>query len=159
VYRSNHRTTRRRTAPECAPRRTEFPLPGPIPTRHAATLTYLGKPEQPAELSVIMRNAGERTRRAVLTWLAGWGLAIVAVFLPVLHFILVPLLFLGGPLLALHRLGERVSVLEVSGECPGCGAAQRQPLNAGAKPRLEFRCDACGRAIGVALPEELLAKT
>ena len=110
-------------------------------------------------MSVIVRDAGQRTRRAVLTWLVAWGLGIVAVFLPVLHFVLVPLLILGGPLLALQRLGERVSVLEVQGQCPGCGAAQRQPLNAGAQPRLEFRCGACGRAIGVQVPESLLTRS
>lgn len=106
---------------------------------------------------MLVRDAGQRTRRALLTWLAGWGCAIVAVFLPVLHFILVPLLFIGGPLLALSRLGERVSVLDVSGACPGCGAAQRQPLNAAARPRLAFRCDACRREITVLVPAELLA--
>lgn len=105
---------------------------------------------------MIARDAGERTRRAVLTWLAAWGLGVVAVFLPVLHFFLVPLLVLGGPLLAFQRLGERVSVVDVKGTCPGCGAAQQQPLNRAAQPRLEFRCDACGRAIGVTVPAELL---
>ena len=132
------------------------PLPRPVPTPHAATLSYLGQPDQPAQLSVIVRDAGQRTRRAVLTWLAAWGLGIAAVFLPVLHFVLVPLLILGGPILALHRLGERVSVLAVTGTCPGCGVPQHQPLNRGAQPRLEFRCDACGRAIGVQVPAELL---
>jgi hypothetical protein len=109
-------------------------------------------------LSVLVRDAGQRTRRAVLTWLAAWGCAILAVFLPVLHFVLVPLLLLGGPALALTRLGERVSVLEVSGSCPGCGAAQRQPLNTGARPRLAFRCDACRREIAVLVPADLLGR-
>jgi len=49
-------------------------------------------------------------------------------------------------------------VLAVRGTCPGCGAAQQQPLNRGAEPRLEFRCDACGRAIGVQVPAELCAR-
>ena len=138
--------------------RSPTPLPRPVPTPHAATLTYLGRPDQPAELSVIVRDAGQRTRRAVLTWLAAWGLGIAAVFLPVLHFVLVPLLVLGGPILALHRLGESVSVLAVTGTCPGCGVPQHQPLNRGAEPRLEFRCDACGRAIGVQVPADLLAR-
>jgi len=97
-------------------------------------------------------------RRCVQTWLAGWGLAIAAVFLPVLHFVLVPALLLGGPILALQRLGERVTVLDVSGNCPGCGAPQKQSLKRKAQPRLEFRCDACRRAIGVRVPEDLLAK-
>ena len=101
---------------------------------------------------MLVRDAGQRTRRAVLTWLAAWGCAVLAVF------VLVPLLFLGGPLLALSRLGERVSVLEVNGTCPGCGAEQRQPLKTGARPRLAFRCDACRREIAVLVPADLLAR-
>ena len=107
---------------------------------------------------MIVRDAGQRLARAVKTWLAGWGLAIAAVFIPVLHFILVPALALGGPILALQRLGERVTVLEVSGSCPGCGAALRQPIKRRAQPRLETRCDSCRRAIGVRVPEDLVAK-
>jgi hypothetical protein len=133
-------------------------VPKPATTLYAGTLNYLGRPDQPAELSVLVRDAGQRTRRAILTWLAGWGLAIAAVFLPVLHFVLVPLLLVGGPLLAFQRLGERASILEVRGTCPGCGSPQRQPLNAGAQPRLEFRCDACRRAIGVQVPAELCGR-
>lgn len=133
-------------------------MASPAVVEHPATLSWIGKPDQPATLRVILRDAGQRTRRAVLTWLAGWGLAVLAVFLPVLHFILVPLLLIGGPLLALQRLGERVSVIDVRGICPGCGVAQEQPLKSGARPRLEFRCESCRRAIGVVLPPELLAK-
>lgn len=124
---------------------------------HPATLVWLGKPEQPAMLRIVVHDAGARTRRAVLTCLAAWGLAIAAVFLPVLHFVLVPLLLLGGPWLALRRLRERVSVIDVRGICPGCGVAQEQLLRSAASARLEFRCDACRRSIGVMLPAELLA--
>lgn len=132
-------------------------MPPPLPQEHPATLTWLGRPDTPAVLRVITRDRGTRTRRAVLTWIGGWTLAVLAVFLPLLHFVLVPLLLVGTPLLALQRLGERVNVLDVRGNCPGCGAAQEQPLKSAARERLEFRCDACRRAIGVVLPPELLA--
>ncbi len=124
----------------------------------AARLTYSGRPDQPAVLEVQVRDAGQRARRALLTLLAGWGLAIAAVFLPVLHFVLVPALLLGSPLLAFHRLRERVTLAWVSGVCPGCGAAQRQRLGVRAATGLEFRCDHCRRAIGVIVPAELIGR-
>ncbi len=130
----------------------------PVPQEHPATLTWLGRPDKPAVLSVLVHDASERTRRAAATLAAAWGLGVLAVFLPVLHFVLVPLLLLGGPMLALQRLRERVSVVEVRGTCPGCGVPQIQTLRTAARARLEFRCDACRRAIGVVLPEALLAR-
>ena len=129
----------------------------PVPQEHPATLTWLGRPDEPAILGVLVHGDRERTRRAAATWGTAWLLAVLAVFLPVLHFVLVPVFLIGGPLLALQRFGERVSVIEVRGTCPGCGVPQTQTLRTAARARLEFRCDACRRAIGVVLPEALLA--
>ncbi|MEQ1832760.1 MAG: hypothetical protein ABL977_06855 [Candidatus Eisenbacteria bacterium] len=133
-------------------------MPSPLPQEHPATLTWLGRPDTAAVLRIVTRDARTRTRRAVLTWVTGWALAVLAVFLPLLHFVLVPLLLVGTPLLALQRLGERVSVLDVRGTCPGCGVAQEQRIKSAARPRLEFRCDSCRRAIGVVLPPELFER-
>lgn len=129
------------------------PLSGPVTE---ARLTYPGRPDQPAWLEVRVRDAGQRTRRALRTLLVSWGLAVVAVFLPVLHFVLVPALVLGGPLLAFQQLRERVTLFGVSGACPACGETLRQPLSVRAQPRIEFRCDGCRRAIGVIVPGHLL---
>ena len=71
----------------------------------------------------------------------------IAVFLPVLHFVLVPLLLLGGPVLAFHKLHEAMTLLAASGACPACAAPQAQLLDSAARERLVLRCEACGRAL------------
>lgn len=127
--------------------------------RHAARLRFLGRDDRVATLEVVVRDRPARIRRALVGLAATWGCAIAAVFLPVLHFILVPALLLGGPFVALQRLSERVTVLEVRGDCPGCGTPQRQVLNTPARTGIEFRCESCRRAIGVELPDELLKRS
>jgi hypothetical protein len=112
----------------------------------------------PAVASVRQHGRPDRIRRAALAWAGCWGAAIVAVFLPVLHFVLVPALLVGGPLYAMVMMRERVTVLGAEGDCPACGAAQHPLLKAGASDRMEFRCEGCRRALLLKLPAELLAK-
>jgi predicted RNA-binding Zn-ribbon protein involved in translation (DUF1610 family) len=100
----------------------------------------------------------DRLRRAARAWAGCWGAAIVAVFLPVLHFVLVPSLLVGGPLYAMVMMRERVTVLGADGACPACGAEQHPRMKTGASDRMEFRCESCRRALGLKLPPELLAK-
>jgi hypothetical protein len=111
-----------------------------------------------ATVSVQQHGRPERMRRAAKAWAGCWGAAIVAVFLPVLHFVLVPALLVGGPLYAMVMMRERVTVLGADGDCPMCGAAQHPRLKAGASERMEFRCEGCRRALALKLPPELLAK-
>ena len=85
-----------------------------------------------------------------------WGLAVVAVFVPLLHFILVPALVLAGPLVARWRWLERASVLRAHGRCPGCGADLDLPLKQPAREELSFRCTACGRPLALRLAPEVL---
>jgi len=99
----------------------------------------------------------DRAARAAWAWAGCWGAAVAAVFLPVLHFFLVPALLLGGPLYALVRWREKVTVLGAEGSCPACGAAQRPRIRGGAARDMSFRCEACRRALALRLPPELLA--
>lgn len=63
----------------------------------------------------------ERTLNAFKTLGLFWGLAVLSVFLPVLHFVLVPLFLILGIVLALKK--QNLSYQLESGEikCPGCG--------------------------------------
>ena len=112
----------------------------------------------PATVNVKQHGRPDRLRRAARAWAGCWGAAIVAVFLPVLHFVLVPALLVGGPLYAMVMMRERVTVLGADGDCPACGAAQHPRLKAGASERMEFRCESCRRALLLRLPQELLKK-
>jgi len=94
----------------------------------------------------------DRVRRALLGLAACWGAAVAAVFLPVLHFVLVPTLLLAGPLLAFARLGEKRTVTGITGPCPVCGGSIS--LRPGGTAAAVVRCDHCRRPIEWALPPD-----
>jgi len=134
-----------------SPDRNEAP---PGTREHEGALTYDGCEPSPAQVVARHRDAAARTARAVRTWAIGWGLAVVAVFLPVLHFVLVPLLLVGGPAFALRRLRESATLVCAAGACPACHAAQRFALGDAWRERTSLRCEACGRAIVLVLPPQ-----
>jgi hypothetical protein len=143
------------TAPSIAePRTAPEPL-APGAERIAAEFVYFEK-AAPAVVIVRQHSRPDRLRRAARAWAGCWGAAIVAVFLPVLHFVLVPSLIVAGPLYAMVMMRERVTVLGADGDCPACGAPQHPKLKAGAGDRMEFRCESCRRALSLRLPPELL---
>jgi hypothetical protein len=108
-------------------------------------------------VDLIRRPPRVRGVRAIQGLLACWGLAIVAVFVPVLHFILVPGLLLGGLFLARARWREEATLLAVRGVCPGCGAGQSFALRQPARAQVPWRCPGCGRPIVVELDPAVLA--
>jgi hypothetical protein len=74
------------------------------------------------EVQVHVWTATERLRRG-LRWLGMiWGGAVVAVFIPGLHFVLVPSLLIAGPIVAFKMHGQVSSVTGGNAECPACGA-------------------------------------
>src|SRR5690606_38859356 len=54
-----------------------------------------------------------------------WLAAVIAVLVPLLHWVLVPTLALLGPILALRTFARDRSVCGGSGLCPSCGDALR----------------------------------
>jgi hypothetical protein len=113
-----------------------------------AALHYAGKPDTPATARVRRYDRSMRMSRALRTLGVGWALAIAAIFLPVLHFILVPALALGAPLVALQRWGEAAVLIGASGDCPGCGKPQEWTLHPSklGEP-VAHRCESCGRGL------------
>jgi hypothetical protein len=63
----------------------------------------------------------ERTKRALKALGMTWGLAIVSVLIPILHFILVPLFILAGPIVFSWIAGQEQVILGGKGTCPECG--------------------------------------
>lgn len=123
-----------------------------------ALLRYPGKEPSAAVVSLRRRNRRDRLVAVVKTWAICWLAAVVAVFLPVLHFILVPALFLGGPFYALSMRNEHTTLLRASGPCPACGATVTHEQKRRAVAAVALRCDACGRALELAIDPALLAE-
>ena len=126
--------------------------PEPVAEEIAAWIAYLGKPDTEAIVRLRRYSRPARVRRSVLGLAQFWGLALAAIFVPVLHFILVPALALAGPIVARSRWLERATVLDARGRCPGCDAALNIRLNLAAKPELSFRCPDCGRPLTLRIP-------
>lgn len=120
-----------------------------------ARFEYPGKPATEAGASLVRRARRERITRAALGWAACWGLAILAVFIPLLHFILVPLLLLAGPLVGRSRWLEKATVLGARGVCPGCGQPQSLELRQPARESIPLRCPGCGRPLSLRIDPAL----
>ena len=84
-------------------------------------LTYFDQPACPATIEVVLYDHRQRVVRAVKALAACWGLAALAVLIPVLHFLLVPALFFAGPFFAYRRLHEEATVTRIRSTCPACG--------------------------------------
>lgn len=119
----------------------------PLDRELEAVLRYRGRPDEPAGLHLLRRSPRERTVRAAQGWVLCWGAAIVAVFIPLLHFVLVPALLIAGPLVARARWQERATVRGLRAKCPGCEAEIQTALNSSATAEIALRCPACGRPL------------
>jgi hypothetical protein len=92
-------------------------------TRVPVTLEVFGANPVPATAVVRHRSIASRLGRAGVGLAIAWLLAFPAIFLPVLHFVLVPGFVIGGLVLAAVRLREDSTLARVEGTCPRCRAA------------------------------------
>ena len=82
---------------------------------------------------------GARMARAAKAWGACWGLAVVSVLLPAVHFLLVPAFVLAGPVVGVLRARQTSGVLGGEGTCPACG----EQVRIGAHPDVWPLFDVC----------------
>ncbi|MBI5451628.1 MAG: hypothetical protein HY940_09765 [Gammaproteobacteria bacterium] len=73
----------------------------------------------------------ERLQRAVRMLGICWGLALAAVFVPIVHFILVPGFLVAGVVMAIRRYRQPTEPNGLHGQCPGCQRAVVLRLEAG----------------------------
>jgi hypothetical protein len=71
----------------------------------------------------------ERWLRALRMLGIMWGLAVLTVFIPIAHFVLVPGFLIAGPVMAVLRYRAGESVEGATGECPTCGQPVTVPLD------------------------------
>lgn len=63
----------------------------------------------------------ERILRTLKSLGIGWGAAILSILIPLLHFVLVPLLLVGGVAWAIYTFQQKVVRLGGITTCPKCG--------------------------------------
>ena len=112
------------------------------------SLKGFGAAPTQAQLVVENLTAGERVRRAGVALAAAGALAVIALPIPLVHFVLVPGALLLGLIFAVMRLNQRQVIRSAEGSCPYCGTHQRLGL-AGRVFRLprEVFCDKCRRPL------------
>ncbi|MFO1519590.1 MAG: hypothetical protein U1F57_08035 [bacterium] len=90
----------------------------------------------------------QRFMNCAKLWGIFWLGAVVAVFLPVLHFFLVPLLFVIGPIAGIVKLQQKERIFKGEGICPACQAPLKIEPGSARFP-LEELCGACRRNIAI----------
>jgi hypothetical protein len=112
-------------------------------------LSIFGMPPREGTARVRRRDAGERSARALRAGGLLLGLAILSVFLPIAHFVLVPGFLIAAPIFAIRRLRERDSIVALSGTCPRCDAPRTFEAGGAMRDHLRTTCAVCSFAIDV----------
>lgn len=112
-------------------------------------LSFPGEPATTATATVHEWTPLERARRTVFGLGLMWGLAGVSIFLPILHFVLVPGFLLAGPLVAILQFTETRRIKSMKGSCPRCKVDRDFPLELRFNGKRSFTCDGCGNLIGL----------
>ena len=106
-----------------------------------------GAPTAPACAKIAELAPADRVKRAAVVFGAFVAIAIVALPIPIVHFMVVP----GGLLLAFVlgglRLREDAIFRDVSGRCPFCGTEQHFPLFGRFRLPKDIHCAKCGRKL------------
>ncbi len=87
-------------------------------------LTGYGGDSTPGVATVTTFDRAEGIRRAVKGLAVAWGAAVVSIFIPVAHFLLVPGFALAGVFVFTKRIRMREVAESIHGTCPNCGHEQ-----------------------------------
>ncbi len=92
-------------------------------------------------------DPAERARRAGLRLAGFWGAAVVSVFIPLAHFVLVPGFAIAGVVVAWMVWRQERAVDHAKGRCPACGEEVIIPLEANdTLPKWTY-CPACKASV------------
>ena len=111
--------------------------------------------ELPSTIATITKvewDKSERTKNALRTFGVMIALTFASIFIPGLHFILVPTLFIASFVLAMDKMGEKYRSEGGAGECPKCHHTFKvQPSKW--QPRITNCCDHCPEELEMLLPQ------
>ena len=113
-------------------------------------LTAFGHQPSPARALIVEQTPGQRFARTLGGLGMFWGLALVSVFIPVAHFVLVPTFVVAGIVMAIKRAREDRRLLWVRGACPRCGAEQELKPGGRFVDGRTFDCPSCHGNISLA---------
>jgi len=92
-------------------------------------------------------NARERMARAGKVLGISWALAVVTLFIPIAHFVLVPLFGLGGPIMAVMKYRVDNVAEKAHGVCPECQQTVDIELDPADKLPKWTYCPSCNKPL------------
>ena len=108
-----------------------------------ASLSAFGAPPRRVTITVMRPSTGQRLSRAFKAGGIFWAVAAGCVFLPGLHFVLVPSFLLIGIITGFKHLRDEEIVSSVRGPCPRCGLEQAFVAGNRLTPSWSLDCPAC----------------
>lgn len=116
-----------------------------------ASLSVFGAKPSPVLVTVTHPSPGKRLARAARGAGIFWAVAGGCVFLPGLHFVLVPTFLLVGIVAGMRHLRDTEVASRVHGACPRCG--QEQDFAAGNRltPTWSLDCPICHNTLTLTL--------
>lgn len=123
-----------------------------VPRQQDFLLNGFTQPPGRGSATVLTYDRPARWRRALKALGKWWGIALLSVFIPVAHFVLVPSFFLFGLFQFSQRLGAVEVPRDARGRCPDCGAEQALELAAQWQVPQLVTCHECHRGLRLTLP-------
>lgn len=108
----------------------------------------LEKPPTIGEVEIVSWSPKDRSRRALKVLGICWGIGLFCVILPLVHFFLVPGMFVAGLVLFARLSGQASLVLGGQGPCPECGKTFRIAKATDRFPMDEL-CEHCQASVSI----------
>jgi hypothetical protein len=100
-----------------------------------------------AHIELETLTLADRSKRAATIFGLGLVLALIAIPIPLVHFVLVPGALLVGAVLALIRLGQTEIFRTATGRCPFCGKEQSFSVIGRFRLPKKLYCSSCQRQL------------
>ncbi len=113
-------------------------------TSYPAKISAHGVEETSGTLKVLLLSRKNRIMLAVAGCACAWLLAFVTLFIPIAHFVLVPLLLAAGPVYGLRLYQRKQRAVSIDGECPRCLEHFTLAVDKAAKFPFWDLCPHCG---------------
>lgn len=110
-------------------------------------LTGFGAGPTPARVEVLTLSPVDRMKRVAVIFGAFLIGAVIAIPIPLVHFVLVPTALILGAVLALSRLRQREIFRSAGGRCPFCSTEQTFTVMGSFKLPKKLYCSSCQRQL------------
>lgn len=103
---------------------------------------------KPGKIYIRTWNEKQRLERSLKILGVGWGMAVISIFIPLAHFILVPGFLIGAPIAAFRAHRQKSGVLGGESICPNCGEVLPLVYGANIWP-LQDLCSHCQTSVTI----------